>query len=182
MVMNGCEAESKTSSGPRGLSRTQRGTQIQPLHLEHENESTRHDELRPLPSTLEKTTDRCASALLFILLGHFPWEMQWEVFWKKKKKNQSKNQYTHVCFSFINFIVCTVSEGLSWEFPCPLTYMTDVWIKKCVLRLQRIVRFTEPSLYLQYMTPWCIQSFFFLFLLGKYSTGYSIMVCVVWMI
>lgn len=41
--MNGCEAERKTSSGPRGLSRTQRGTQKQPLHLEHKHALKRRD-------------------------------------------------------------------------------------------------------------------------------------------
>jgi len=122
--MNGCEAERKTSSGPRGLSRTQRGTQIQPLHLEHENTrwsgETRHDERRPLSSTLGKPTVRFARALL-VIQGHYPWQIQWEVFCKKKEKNPSKNKYTHVCFSFINFTVYTVSVGLSWEFPCPWT-------------------------------------------------------------
>lgn len=182
MVMNGCEAESKTSSGPRGLSTTQRGNADPALasgtwkrvdetwrvapSTEHTGKNNRP--LRQRSTLYSPRTFSLRNAMGSVL---------------KYIYIQSKNKYAHVCFSFINFIVYAVSEGLSWEFPCPLTYtdVTDVWLKKCVLRLHP--HFTcstwPPDAYI------CFASYvfgvFFTFF-GKYSTGYSIMVCVMWMI
>jgi len=59
-----------------------------------------------------------ASPALYLLSKDIILDESNEKCFAKRKKKIHKNKYTHVCFSFINFTVYTVSVGLSWEFPC----------------------------------------------------------------